>query len=380
NSRMVDAPPTEENRGYSIASLLGMAKPETPEPEKSEDVDALQQMIELQHKIMLNAMFPMRPSVVGGGLFPSMPLAAVMASQAFAAGGPLRNMALQMMGLQGLAAFMADGLPDLTADSTHDESKRNSESPHTDLHTPVQQAPSISTAAAAAIYPCVKCSKLFSSAHALEAHSQTHSHDRQFECKQCGKKFKRSSTLSTHLLIHSDTRPYPCEYCGKRFHQKSDMKKHTYIHTGEKPHKCTVCGKAFSQSSNLITHTRKHTGFKPFACDVCGRTFQRKVDRRRHMETHHPGHIELLDGPTTVTIPRVDPLTSLGYLTPSSSTSSATTTSNEDVLTRFCLPQQFLDLRGLLGDPDMPMHDESGALNLTVKSETPSETTDEMLS
>ncbi|KAF8382170.1 pag-3 [Pristionchus pacificus] len=375
---------------YSIASLLA-AKPETPEPEKSDDVDALQQMIELQHKIMLNAMFPMRPAAMGGnGLFPSMPqaaLAAAMASQAFA-NGPLRNMALQMMGLQGLAAaFMAEGLPELNVDDAGLDSKRNSESP-CGPHTPLQQVASMPAAAAAgggaaaaAIFPCVKCSKLFSSAHALEAHSQTHTHDRQFECKQCGKKFKRSSTLSTHLLIHSDTRPYPCEYCGKRFHQKSDMKKHTYIHTGEKPHKCTVCGKAFSQSSNLITHTRKHTGFKPFACDVCGRTFQRKVDRRRHMETHHPGHIEQLDGQPTVTIPRVDPLTSLGYLTPSSSASSTTTTSNDDVLSRFCLPQQsIIDLRGVLGNElDLSTQDDSGVLNLTVKSEGSPASTDQSI-
>ncbi|XP_077506152.1 uncharacterized protein LOC144115602 [Amblyomma americanum] len=166
------------------------------------------------------------------------------------------------------------------------------------------------------VYSCLKCDKMFSTAHGLEVHARrshsgkrpfacelcnktfghevslsqhraVHTSERTFECKQCGKTFKRSSTLSTHLLIHSDTRPYPCEYCGKRFHQKSDMKKHTYIHTGEKPHKCAVCGKAFSQSSNLITHSRKHTGFKPFACEVCGRAFQRKVDLRRHKETQH---------------------------------------------------------------------------------------------
>ncbi|GMS97974.1 hypothetical protein PENTCL1PPCAC_20149, partial [Pristionchus entomophagus] len=107
------------------------------------------------------------------------------------------------------------------------------------------------------------------------------------------------------------------------------MKRHAHLHTGEKPHKCTVCGMSFAQSSYLNTHTRTHTGFKPFACDVCGRTFQRKVDRRRHMEIHHTCHTELLDVPTTVTTPRIDPLTSLEYLTPSSSTSSATTTNNE---------------------------------------------------
>ncbi|KAH9361589.1 hypothetical protein HPB48_001466 [Haemaphysalis longicornis] len=111
------------------------------------------------------------------------------------------------------------------------------------------------------VYSCLKCDKMFSTAHGLEVHARrshsgkrpfacelcnktfghevslsqhraVHTSERTFECKQCGKTFKRSSTLSTHLLIHSDTRPYPCEYCGKRFHQKSDMKKHTYIHTG----------------------------------------------------------------------------------------------------------------------------------------------------
>ncbi|KAK8770303.1 hypothetical protein V5799_013232, partial [Amblyomma americanum] len=110
------------------------------------------------------------------------------------------------------------------------------------------------------VYSCLKCDKMFSTAHGLEVHARrshsgkrpfacelcnktfghevslsqhraVHTSERTFECKQCGKTFKRSSTLSTHLLIHSDTRPYPCEYCGKRFHQKSDMKKHTYIHT-----------------------------------------------------------------------------------------------------------------------------------------------------
>ncbi|CAG0895091.1 unnamed protein product [Cyprideis torosa] len=109
-------------------------------------------------------------------------------------------------------------------------------------------------------YSCIRCEKLFSTAHGLEVHSRrshsgqrpfscdscaktfghettltqhkaVHASEKSFSCTQCGKQFKRSSTLHTHLLIHSDTRPYPCEYCGKRFHQKSDMKKHTYIHT-----------------------------------------------------------------------------------------------------------------------------------------------------
>ncbi|XP_067868196.1 zinc finger protein Gfi-1b isoform X2 [Heterodontus francisci] len=136
-------------------------------------------------------------------------------------------------------------------------------------------------------FACNLCGKTFGHAVSLEQHMNIHSQEKVFECKMCGKSFKRSSTLSTHLLIHSDTRPYPCQYCGKRFHQKSDMKKHTYIHTGEKPHKCQVCGKSFSQSSNLITHSRKHSGFKPFGCELCTKGFQRKVDLRRHRETQH---------------------------------------------------------------------------------------------
>ncbi|KAJ1374518.1 Zinc finger, C2H2 type [Parelaphostrongylus tenuis] len=321
---------------YSVANLLAeKEKPLSPTEFAAKtshgrellDWQRIGASLAFQQKLALmqQALFPMRFTEHGQLLFPNMNSGFGLMANNFGVmpafwHGQLRQVALNLIATPPRVP------------------EKREEGCHRIAPTMFSDGPSPSTEN---VFPCFKCTNVFSSNIALEQHQTIHSLDKQFECKQCGKTFKRSSTLSTHLLIHSDTRPYPCEYCGKRFHQKSDMKKHTYIHTGEKPHKCTVCGKAFSQSSNLITHTRKHTGFKPFACDVCGRTFQRKVDRRRHRETHHPGQLEDIDGTSAF---------ELTTFPPTSQESRRDTP--EEVLRAFRMPTQIFDFSSAVSETE----------------------------
>ncbi|VDL69455.1 unnamed protein product [Nippostrongylus brasiliensis] len=296
---------------YSVASLLAEKEKvltttdiATKYRDEMLDWQRLGATLAFQHKlaIMQQTLFPMRFPEQNTPLFPSMNTDFGTMASSFSAAMP----ALWQANLRQ-SAFGLMGLPQRTTTEKQGEtSVKAASSTFYDVASPSTDR----------VFPCFKCTKVYSSNIALEQHQAAHIMDKHFECKQCGKTFKRSSTLSTHLLIHSDTRPYPCQYC-------------------EKPHKCTVCGKAFSQSSNLITHTRKHTGFKPFACDVCGRTFQRKVDRRRHRETHHPGQLEEIDGE-----PNIYELSSL--VSPSQELSSE---SSEDPLRAFRMSSQVFGFR-----------------------------------
>ncbi|CAJ0609506.1 unnamed protein product [Cylicocyclus nassatus] len=222
----MDAVPEPLNGVYSVANLLAdkeetVSIVESP-PKSISDRELLEwrrlgAALAFQQKLALmqQALLPMRFAEQCPPLFPNLGSNFGVLSGGFGAMQPFWQSQFRQVALNLLSS------PQRISPKQEESVLKNS--------TFFSEGPSPSTEN---VFPCFRCTKLFSSSSALEQHQAIHSTDKQFECKQCGKTFKRSSTLSTHLLIHSDTRPYPCEYCGKRFHQKSDMKKHTYIHTG----------------------------------------------------------------------------------------------------------------------------------------------------
>ncbi|XP_050313885.1 zinc finger protein ZFP2-like [Anthonomus grandis grandis] len=200
-------------------------------------------------------------------------------------------------------------------------------------------------------YQCEKCSQVFQSIQALEAHRNS-DHMNSFYCEECGVQLDSAKRLLIHYRIHKNLKPYICDTCGKsysqsshlwqhmRFHQgikpfacthegcdarytiRPDLKDHIRkVHTRERPFKCNVCRKTFLTGSvyyqhrlihtndrrysceichkkffradALNNHKRIHTDERPFACSVCGRQFRQKGDCKKHVKTQHPEHVAL---------------------------------------------------------------------------------------
>lgn len=51
--------------------------------------------------------------------------------------------------------------------------------------------------------------------HSLEAHSLSHSEEREYKCDQCPKAFNWKSNLIRHQMSHDSGKHYECENCSK---------------------------------------------------------------------------------------------------------------------------------------------------------------------
>ncbi|GCC34532.1 hypothetical protein chiPu_0013007 [Chiloscyllium punctatum] len=64
---------------------------------------------------------------------------------------------------------------------------------------------------ASSSYNCVKCNKVFSTAHGLEVHvRRSHSGIRPYACELCGKTFGHGVSLEQHMNIHSQVPSTDC--------------------------------------------------------------------------------------------------------------------------------------------------------------------------
>ncbi|EBN9228605.1 C2H2-type zinc finger protein [Salmonella enterica subsp. enterica serovar Anatum] len=109
------------------------------------------------------------------------------------------------------------------------------------------------------VFPCSRCSRMFTSPSALVRHMRIHTGQRSYVCQTCGQAFQTSSNLSRHMRIHTDERPYVCQTCGQAFQTSGNLTVHMHIHTGEQPsnqqpYVCRACGRAFCLLSNLTAH------------------------------------------------------------------------------------------------------------------------------
>ncbi|XP_062955248.1 zinc finger protein 783 [Cynocephalus volans] len=81
-----------------------------------------------------------------------------------------------------------------------------------------------------------------------------------YHCSECLRVFQQRKSLLLHQRLHTgNSQGWPaCPYCGKAFRRPSDLFRHQRIHTGERPYQCPQCGRAFNRNHHLAVHMLTH--------------------------------------------------------------------------------------------------------------------------
>ncbi|XP_042595810.1 MDS1 and EVI1 complex locus protein EVI1-A isoform X4 [Cyprinus carpio] len=143
---------------------------------------------------------------------------------------------------------------------------------------------------------CKECEQVFPDAQSLDAHSLSHSDEREYKCDQCPKAFNWKSNLIRHQMSHDSGKHYECENCSKQvFTDPSNLQRHIRSqHVGARAHACPDCGKTFATSSGLKQHKHIHSSVKPFICkslrpficEVCHKSYTQFSNLCRHKRMH----------------------------------------------------------------------------------------------
>uniref|UniRef100_A0A8D0AB73 MDS1 and EVI1 complex locus n=1 Tax=Sander lucioperca TaxID=283035 RepID=A0A8D0AB73_SANLU len=133
-----------------------------------------------------------------------------------------------------------------------------------------------------------RCCSMFCVSCSLEAHTLSHSEDREYKCDQCPKAFNWKSNLIRHQMSHDSGKHYECENCSKQvFTDPSNLQRHIRSqHVGARAHACSDCGKTFATSSGLKQHKHIHSSVKPFMCEVCHKSYTQFSNLCRHKRMH----------------------------------------------------------------------------------------------
>lgn len=138
---------------------------------------------------------------------------------------------------------------------------------------------------------CVICCKKFTAKRSLMMHMRIIHKGEKYLCLYCSKTYTRASYLRAHSLVHSGQekpRPFSCDQngCNRSFHTKHSLQVHiAHTHSKERPHKCDRCFKGFATASGLKTHQESHTE-KKLSCDMCGKILANKRVLQKHIKTH----------------------------------------------------------------------------------------------
>ncbi|XP_031717014.1 histone-lysine N-methyltransferase MECOM isoform X12 [Anarrhichthys ocellatus] len=134
---------------------------------------------------------------------------------------------------------------------------------------------------------CKECDQVFPDVQSLEAHSLSHTEEREYKCDQCPKAFNWKSNLIRHQMSHDSGKHYECENCSKVFTDPSNLQRHIRSqHVGARAHACADCGKTFATSSGLKQHKHIHSSVKPFMCEVCHKSYTQFSNLCRHKRMH----------------------------------------------------------------------------------------------
>ncbi|KAM9853768.1 histone-lysine N-methyltransferase MECOM [Aulostomus maculatus] len=146
------------------------------------------------------------------------------------------------------------------------------------------------------LHECKECDQVFPDIQSLEAHTLSHSEEREYKCDQCPKAFNWKSNLIRHQMSHDSGKHYECENCSKQvFTDPSNLQRHIRSqHVGARAHACSDCGKTFATSSGLKQHKHIHSSVKPFMCkslrpylcEVCHKSYTQFSNLCRHKRMH----------------------------------------------------------------------------------------------
>ncbi|XP_028274709.1 MDS1 and EVI1 complex locus protein isoform X6 [Parambassis ranga] len=138
------------------------------------------------------------------------------------------------------------------------------------------------------LHECKECDQIFPDVQSLEAHTLSHSEEREYKCDQCPKAFNWKSNLIRHQMSHDSGKHYECENCSKQvFTDPSNLQRHIRSqHVGARAHACSECGKTFATSSGLKQHKHIHSSVKPFMCEVCHKSYTQFSNLCRHKRMH----------------------------------------------------------------------------------------------
>ncbi|XP_028274712.1 MDS1 and EVI1 complex locus protein isoform X9 [Parambassis ranga] len=137
------------------------------------------------------------------------------------------------------------------------------------------------------LHECKECDQIFPDVQSLEAHTLSHSEEREYKCDQCPKAFNWKSNLIRHQMSHDSGKHYECENCSKVFTDPSNLQRHIRSqHVGARAHACSECGKTFATSSGLKQHKHIHSSVKPFMCEVCHKSYTQFSNLCRHKRMH----------------------------------------------------------------------------------------------
>ncbi|KAM9813191.1 MDS1 and EVI1 complex locus protein EVI1-A isoform 6-T6 [Syngnathus typhle] len=145
-------------------------------------------------------------------------------------------------------------------------------------------------------HECKECEQVFPDLQSLEAHTLSHSEEREYKCDQCPKAFNWKSNLIRHQMSHDGGKHHECENCSKQvFTDPSNLQRHIRSqHVGARAHACSDCGKTFATSSGLKQHKHIHSSVKPFMCkslrpylcEVCHKSYTQFSNLCRHKRMH----------------------------------------------------------------------------------------------
>ena len=191
----------------------------------------------------------------------------------------------------------------------------------------------------AQIYPCLKCTKKYTSKLKLKKHmSNKHPKTKvvkekkpvsELQCEHCPAEFASVDLKKEHIERVHDPISKTCGYCKEEFENynalaahicykhcqvneigklvciicnsfqrklKKQIKYHILgVHLNCPNQICSVCNKIFDRLGTLKEHMRTiHQGENPYQCDKCEKTFKTPGGLRIHYINYHEEHKEVL--------------------------------------------------------------------------------------